>query len=388
MKKLTIGMFNDSFYPMIDGVVMVMDNYAKRLSKDNNVIVVVPRYKKKYEDSNFPYKVIRCRSIKIPFLDYSLPLPLFDRKFRKEVKKYNFDIIHIHSPFSLGKFGLKIAKKENIPVVTTMHSQFKQDFKKAVHFDWLATILTKKIIKIFNSSTECFAVNEAIKDVYINDYGCNNNVVVYNNATEMLPVKDSKQAINYINKLYNIKDEYVFLFVGRINTLKNILLIVDSLKIIKNKRPDIKFKMLFVGFGQDEEILRKKINELNLNKDVILCGKVTDREILSYYYERADLFLFPSIYDTSSLVQVEAACGHTPSVLIKDTVTASTVTDNVNGYLTNNNKKDYANKIIEIIDNPKEYKKVCENAYNELYVTWDIVVKKIYNRYIELINKM
>ena len=37
MKKITIGIFNDSFYPMIDGVVMVVDNYAKRLSKYANV---------------------------------------------------------------------------------------------------------------------------------------------------------------------------------------------------------------------------------------------------------------------------------------------------------------------------------------------------------------
>ena len=41
--KLTIGIFNDSFYPMNDGVCMVVDNYARRLVKYANVIVFVPK---------------------------------------------------------------------------------------------------------------------------------------------------------------------------------------------------------------------------------------------------------------------------------------------------------------------------------------------------------
>ena len=114
MDKLTIGFFNDSFYPLADGVIMVMDNYAKRLCKDNNVIVFVPRYHKKFDDSKLPYKVVRCRSIKVPFLDYSLPLPLLDRKYRKVLKNSNLDIVHIHSPFSIGYTGLRYAKKHKI----------------------------------------------------------------------------------------------------------------------------------------------------------------------------------------------------------------------------------------------------------------------------------
>ena len=42
--KITIGIFSDSFYPMTDGVVMVVDNYARRLAKYANVIVFAPSY--------------------------------------------------------------------------------------------------------------------------------------------------------------------------------------------------------------------------------------------------------------------------------------------------------------------------------------------------------
>ena len=52
MKKLTIGLFNDSFFPMADGVIMVVDNYARVLSEYANVIVFVPKYTGKEYESN------------------------------------------------------------------------------------------------------------------------------------------------------------------------------------------------------------------------------------------------------------------------------------------------------------------------------------------------
>ena len=387
MSKLTIGFFNDSFYPFADGVIMVMDNYAKRLCKDNNVIVFVPRYHKKFDDSKLPYKVVRCRSIKVPFLDYSLPLPLFDRKYRKELKNSNLDIVHIHSPFTIGNSGLKYAKKHKIPSVATMHSQFKRDFKRVVKIDRVATKLNNKLVRFFNKCDECWAVNEEVARIYYEDYKYKKLPKVMNNATEMLPVENNKKAIKYINKKHNLKNsEKVFLFVGRINLLKNVLFIVDSLHALKKKSPKFKFKMLFVGSGQDEVILKNRVNRLGLNDSVIFCGKITNREELSYYYKRADLFLFPSFYDASSIVQIESASQSTPGLFIEGTATSCMITDNVNGYLSKNTIGAYSDKIIEIFKDKKLYDKVCKNVYIDIYKTWDQIVDSAYENYKYLID--
>ncbi len=389
MKKLTIGLFNDSFFPMADGVIMVVDNYARVLSEYANVIVFVPKYTgKEYDDSVFPYKVVRCNSLKVPFLDYSLPIPKLDRKFEKELDKYKLDIVHIHSPFTMGEIGLKYAKKHHIPCIATMHSQFKQDFEKAVKSEFLAKKLNNKLIKLFNKCDECWAVNKEVARIYYEEYGYKCMPRVMNNATEMEPVDDVKKAHEFINKKYNIKkDEKVFLFVGRINTLKNILFIADSLKAVKEKDPKLKFKMLYVGAGQDEEKLMNKIAQCNLQNDAFLCGKVTNRKELAYYFSRADLFLFPSVYDASSIVQIEAASQGTPTVFLKNTATAATVTDNVNGFLSDYTVGAYSDKIIEIMHNKELYEKVSKNAYIDLYKTWKQMVDKAYELYKEFIEK-
>lgn len=389
MKKITIGLFNDSFFPMADGVIMVVDNYARVLSEYANVIVFVPEYKgKKYDDSVFPYKVVRCKSIKIPFLDYSLPLPRLDRKFEKELNKYNLDIIHIHSPFSMGEMGLRYAKKHHIPCIATMHSQFKQDFQKVVKSEKLAEALNGTRIKIFNKCDECWAVNKEVARIYHEEYKYKCMPRVMNNATEMKPVSDPKEAKEYINKKYNIKkDEKVFLFVGRINTLKNILFIADAIKAVKEKAPKLKFKMLYVGSGQDEDKLRTKIKECGIENETILCGKISNREELAKYFCRADLFLFPSVYDASSIVQIEAASQSTPTVFLKGTATAATVTDNVNGFLSDYTIGAYSDKIIEIMNNKELYDKVSKNAYIDLYKTWKQMVDEAYELYKEFIKK-
>ena len=389
MKKLTIGLFNDSFFPMADGVIMVVDNYARVLSEYANVIVFVPKYTgKEYDDSIFPYKVVRCHSLKVPFLDYSLSIPKLDRKFEKELDKYKLDIVHIHSPFTMGEIGLKYAKKHHIPCIATMHSQFKQDFEKAVKSEFLAKKLNNKLIKLFNKCDECWAVNKEVARIYYEEYGYKCMPRVMNNATEMEPVDDVKKAHEFINKKYNIKkDEKVFLFVGRINTLKNILFIADSLKAVKEKDPKLKFKMLYVGAGQDEEKLMNKIAQCNLQNDAFLCGKVTNRKELAYYFSRADLFLFPSVYDASSIVQIEAASQGTPTVFLKNTATAATVTDNVNGFLSDYTVGAYSDKIIEIMHNKELYEKVSKNAYIDLYKTWKQMVDKAYELYKEFIEK-
>lgn len=385
--KITIGIFNDSFFPMTDGVVLVIDNYAKRLAKFANVIVFVPSYiNKEYDDSSLPYKVVRCHSLPVFFLDYSLPIPKLDLQFQKILKKYKLDIVHIHSPFTLGLAGIHYAKKNHVPCIATMHSQFKQDFEKATHFEITANTLTKEIIKVFEKCDVCYAVNSEIARIYHEEYGYSIVPKVMNNATDLLPADENK-ANKYINELYNINsDEKVFLFVGRINTLKNILFIVESLAHLTQINKDLKFKMLFVGTGQDEDKLKEHIKKYHLEDKVILCGKVMDRVILSYYYKRANLFLFPSIYDASSLVQIEAASQKTPTVFLKNTATAATVTDNVNGFLADNDPYLYAKKINDILSDEKFYKEVCENAYKDLYKTWDEIIKEVYKDYIKLID--
>ena len=380
MKRLKIGLFIDSFFPNVDGVVMVVDNLAKCLSKYADVTVVAPDTSSKKDDINRPYKVVRIKSIHVPTTEYRLAMPLFSSK--KELQ--DFDIIHIHSSFTIGKLGVKLAKKQNIPVIGTMHTRFDFEFKKYLKFNFLVKLGIKIIIKPYNKCDECIAVNNALVQVF-KDYGLTKEAKVMYNATDMDILKQPKKSINKLNAKYNIdEDETVFLFTGRIISIKNVFFILDTLKILKDK--GIKFKMFYVGTGPDEEVLKRKIKEYNMTDEVILTGRITDRELLKAFYYRAKLFLFPSLFDASSLVQIEAASQKTPTLFIEGSVTADTVTNNVNGFTALNDVNKYADRIIEILNDNKLYEKVKNGAYNDLAKKWETLAKDTYALYTKAIE--
>ena len=383
-KRLKIGLFIDTFFPMVDGVIMVVDNYARRLSEFCDVVVFAPVGRKEFDDKTLPYKVVRCKKkFPLKFLDYDLPLPKQDKKFKQELENEKLDLVHIHSPFSIGKMGVKYAKKHNIPCIATMHSQYKQDFKKSVKLNCITNFLVKKIMKVFNSCDECWAVNSKMAEIF-KGYGAKILPKVQNNGTDLC-LFENQSEIDLLKQKYNIKDdEKVFLFIGRLIALKNIFFITDALKILKDK--GFKFKMLFVGSGPDEQKLKDVIKNYQMESEVVLTGKIVGREEISKHYRLADLFLFPSMYDASSLVQIEAASQKTPTIFLKGSATSATVTEDKNGYLAENSIEKFAEKILEIFSDEKKYHLICENAYKDLYVLWDDVVKKAFKQYKELIT--
>ena len=374
---LKVGIFIDTYFPMIDGVINVVHNYAQRMNDDEfEVIVFCPVADKNYVD-NFPYRVVRCKSTKVFFLDYTMPVPKLDRKFKKILKGSQLDIVHIHSPFGIGKMGVQYAKKHKIPVIATLHSQFEQDFYRATHSKEITKSLLKTIMKVFNACDECYAVNERVAEIFYG-YGAKRMPSVLYNSTDLLPVEDGAAANRLVNQTYALKeDQPVFLFVGRLTALKNIYLIVDALAQLK----DMDFKMFFVGSGQDEAELKRRVEKHGLSDKVVMIGRITDRELLKALYYRTSLFLFPSLYDANSLVQIEAASQKTPTLFAEGAATSSMVTDGVNGYIAPPEETQYAEKIKEILSDHEKYHEVCEGAYRDLYSTWDDAVLKIKHIY-------
>lgn len=382
-KKLKIGLFLDTYFPMVDGVVMVMHNYACILSKFCDVTVFVPKGRKPFDDSTLPYRVVRSRKLRLPG-DYDLSLPKLSASFLKELKRSDLDLIHIHSPFTMGKIAVKYAKRHNIPIIATMHSQYKQDFYKATKSKVLTNFLLKKIMKVFNACDECWAVNADSVEVF-KDYGATKQIEVMLNGTE-ITYFDNEVELQKLREKYDIKnDEKVFLFVGRITAIKNIFFIVDALKLLKDK--GFKFKMFFIGRGPDENKLKQEIEKNKLTQEVFMLGYLPLREDLTKFYRLTDLFLFPSLYDTNSLVPIEAASQKTPTLYIRNALTASTVTEDVNGFLCENSIESFCDKIIEIFSKPEYYAKVQEGAYNDIYITWDKAVMSAYNNYLKLLGK-
>lgn len=383
MKKLKIGLFIDEWYPNIDGVVVVVENLVKNLSEYADVTLVIPYM----GDKNivFPCKTIEVDSIPVILADYRLALADIEYlKLKKQFKDIDFDIIHIHSPFSIGKLGIKIARSKNIPVIATMHTRWEFEFEKYLKSKAIAKLCVKHLIKSYNKCDSSIALNKSLINVY-KDYGYKGKYTIINNGTDLEIVKDKKKALERVNNLFKLnKDDYLMLFVGRIVSFKNIFFILDTLKELKKR--NFNFKMIYVGDGPDYDSLSKKVKEYNMSNEVTLTGKITDRELLKSIYYRANLFLFPSLFDSSSLVQIEAASQETPTIFVEGSVTSDTVENNFNGFTVKEDINLFADRIEEIYKDKKLYNKVQKNAKNTLAKSWKTIAKETYDYYLKVIE--
>ncbi len=385
MRRLKIGMFMDSFYPDINGVILVMENLLRCMSEYADVTLVVPKTGSEKDDNKYPFKIIRIDSVPLLHTGYKLGMVDIEyRKMKKLFKKEDFDIIHIHSPFALGRLGVRVARDKHIPVIATMHSRWEFEFKKYLKSSKIANLCVKHLIKTYNKSDYCIALNKALVKVY-KDYGYKGEFKIINNGTDLEIVKDKKKAVDMVNKKFNLKkDDTVLLFVGRIISIKNIYFILDTLKVLKER--GVSFKMLFVGSGPDFNNLKKRIEYYDMNNEVIMTGKIMDRELLKSIYYRATLFLFPSLFDSSSLVQIEAASQETPTIFIEGSVTSDTVENNINGFTEKEDVNLFADRIEEILNNKELYKKVQMGAKNDLARSWDDIADETYKFYLEMID--
>ncbi len=383
--KKTIVYFIDSYFPVIDGVVSVLDNYAKFMSKYFNVVVCCPKHKKQtYKDEN--YFVLSANSVHMNGLGYDLGFPQFDNKFVNFISLLKIDLIHINAPFFMGNFGIEIAKKRKIPSITTFHSQFRQDFYKSTNSEFLSKIMSNIIIKIYDKSTLTLTMNKFSFQI-MKQYGLKrNDVLIVPNATNLVYKEfDEKQEREVLEK-YDIKnDEFTLLFIGRFVKVKNVYLILDTLKELFKVNKN--FQFVFLGYGPEEEKMKKIIKENKLENNIKFTGKILDSDEKSIIIKNSNLLFFPSVYDTDGIVKIESACYSVPTLCLEGTGVASGIENDVTGFVETNDVLKLAQRINELSKNVDFVKKTGQNAKERLYVTWDDVGNRLLEIYEQLIKR-
>ncbi len=379
----TIGLFNDSFPPIMDGVSLTVQNYAYWLNKKNHPVCVVTPNSPKHSDSE-PFPVLRYNSI--PILGrkpYRFGLPKMDMSFKTELKQFSFGLVHAHCPFSSGNIALKIARKQQIPFIATFHSKYRDDFERSVRSKQLAKLMTRQVIRFFEKADQVWIPQASVEDT-IREYGFKGKVEIVDNGTDFsskLPIKPLKEKARA--ELNIQPNEPVLLFVGQHIWEKNTRLILESLALVN----DLPFKMFFIGTGYAKADLVQLAEKLDLNSKVEFIGIITERDNIKRYYAAADLFLFPSIYDNAPLVIREAAALQTPSVLVKGSSSAENIIDNFNGFLTEDSPESFSNRLRGLLLSPDKISAVGADAAKTLARSWESVTEEVFDRYRILMNK-
>ncbi|WP_125042438.1 glycosyltransferase [Bacteroides faecalis] len=375
-----IGLFNDCFPPIMDGVSLTTQNYAYWLNKKaGNVCVVTPSAPDAKDEGTYP--VYRYSSIPIPMRKpYRLGFPRIDWPFHARIHKLSFDLVHAHCPFSSGSLAMRIAKSQHIPLVATFHSKYRSDFERAIPCKSIVDYLIRNVVRFYEMADEVWIPQASVEET-LREYGYKGKVEVVDNGNDFAdgaPIAELRRVAREMLKLGD--DEMMFLFVGQHIWEKNLSFLLDVLAQIKEQS----FRMYFIGTGYAASEIKQKARELSLMEKTTFVGNITERERLKQYYAAADLFLFPSLYDNAPLVVREAAALHTPSLMIRNSTAAEIISDSSNGFLSANNVNAYAERITELIRQPRLITRVGDEASRTIARSWENVAEEVYDRYMNL----
>ncbi len=381
--ELNIGLFNESFPPVMDGVSVCVENYAYWLQqKVGGVAVITPNVP--YADyGKLDYEVITYPSVSVPFRPpYKTGIADLQPVFINSLLKRKFRIVHAHSPFSSGRAALRVAKSQNIPIVATFHSKYRDDFARVLGSGIIVDELIRNIIDFYRQVDEVWVPQNSVRDV-IYEYGYKGNVQVVDNGSDLVADYPEEYFADARHRLGIRDGELVLLFVGQHIWEKGTRLIIDTLAALK----DLPFRMFFVGTGYARDEMKRLIGEKGLSDKTSFVGVITDRDAMKTYYAAADLFLFPSLYDNAPLVVREAAALHTPAVMVRGSTAAEILTDGVNGFLIENSVESFAAKLRFLASDRPLIAKAGLEASTTIVRSWEDVVDEVIGRYRGLIER-
>jgi len=149
-----------------------------------------------------------------------------------------------------------------------------------------------------------------------------------------------------INDIYSLKEnsleKFKLLFVGRLIYLKGVDIAIRAFKLLNEKYKNTQF--IIVGDGNEKRYLLELVNKLELSESVLFVGKVSYNEVKDYYID-SDLFVFPSLHDSSGNVLIEALSAGLP-VLCLNIGGPGVIVDNSCGIKIDVKNKSY-NEIVQ-----------------------------------------
>lgn len=383
---MKVCLLNDSFPPVIDGVANVVLNYAGIMTEEKmaDVMVGTPKYPGA-EYHSYPYYVVPYPSFDTTKIvkGYRAGYPVNIPELRDMID-FKPDIIHTHCPVASTYLARILKGANDAPVIFTYHTKFDEDIARAVKSEFIQKETIKVLVNNIESCDEVWTVSEGAAE-NLKSLGYTGKYRVMGNGVDFEKGRSDAETVKRVTGAYDLPEGVpVFLFVGRMISYKGVPIILDALE--KLKKMDIDFRMVLIGSGADLPIFKKTVEDKNLKDKCIFTGPIYDRNELKAWNTRADLFIFPSTYDTNGIVVREAAACGLASVLVKGSCAAEGITDDRNGFLIEQNADSLSEMLSKLAKDIPHMKDVGQHAMDEIYISWNDSVHAAFERYNEILE--
>lgn len=341
-KKLRIAVFSDSFLPILNGVSVSIEALVSELRNRGHSVHVYTAASPGYKDPDA--NTFRFSAFETPWSKgYPLAVPPFLRLLH-QFRKHEYDLIHVHTPYTIGFVGMRWAESHDLPVVATYHTLYDRYAHYIPFFPrrYVRFKIAKHTNFFYNHVDHVITPSEAALKWLRRHSVTTPATVIPTGAPprRILNRSEIRQALGIP------ADQKILLYVGRLAKEKNMGVLFEMAAEVF--RSDPRIRLWLVGDGPYRQECAKLVRRLGIGDRVRFAGFVPRPEV-DQFYEAADLFVFSSITETQGLVVQEAMTYGLPAVAVMGGGASAGIVEGENGFTVKNDPSAFAEKVLEIL---------------------------------------
>jgi len=282
------------------------------------------------------------------------------------VEKFQPNIIHVQHAFPLSWAARVIKNTYQTPYIITIHGSELPTVGRDKRYLALTADALRKARRIVPNS---FWTKDWLFKIFGDEF--RNQVRVIPGGVDAKKFNPNLETSDLDDK-YGLKGKKVVMFAGKLTQYKGVRYLVQAAK-------KIDAQIVVLGEGPERENLEKRTKDMGLN-NVQFIGHLGTSNELNKFYNRADVFVAPSVWDEPlGLVILEAMASKTPVVVTRKGGIPLAVKDAVNGYFVRpRNATEIAQKVNLLLSNDEKRIKMGENARKivEDKFSWDAIAHR------------
>ncbi|MFH1589559.1 MAG: glycosyltransferase family 4 protein [archaeon] len=314
-KKLVIA--TDNYLPRWDGISRFLSEITPRLAKKYDITIIAPDFGKTKNDD---FKVVKIPVNKLVIGDFQ-PAKIQYKKIKNIVK--DADAVFTQTIGPIGISAIIAAKKKSVPLVSFIHSLEWELFPKSVSTPLLRKFLypiSKLFVRyIYNKCDLLITPSSNVSDM-LNWQKIRTSKKIAHLGVDITKFKKGDKIV--AKKMAGFEpNDFVIGYHGRLGREKDLKTLLRA--FIRLRRHHKNVKLLIVGSGV------KSIEQLFQNKEnIVYPGPKND---VVPWINAMDVFVLPSLTETSSLSTLEAMSCEVPVIATKVGFVANYIDNNVNG---------------------------------------------------------
>ena len=228
------------------------------------------------------------------YISFYLAQSLLILLFWYYVKKYRFDLISVHF-FTEALVARLFRFLTGTPYIFVLEGYTRQEAKEA------------------RKANACLCISRYDQEQCVKDFGFKPILKEIGVDLKRFGLRNVIRR-GELRELYTAEDSFLCLTVCRLEPRKDLPTLIRAAALVKKAKSDVKF--LIVGEGISEVLLRDQVESSDLKDTVFFVGRVTDDQ-LPKYYQAADLFVLPTLYEGFGIVYLEALASGLPILSTK-----------------------------------------------------------------------